>query len=353
MELRRRWEDEPGSPIFLQLAEEYRRVGRTTEALEVLETGLDKSPGYLSARVALGRILLELARPADSLTQLKAVLERDPAHMVASKLMVEAHLQRHDPVLARRQLDHYAQLSPSDPDLETLRARIDNELLAPAEEVPVAVTPEAAPEPPPTPARKTWRATDEAEPFAARPPGLDRSTYRSRLGTDGLFTAPPPPVAPESFDEPAPTALPPEDAWSALVTEPTAPAAEAAAPAVEVAEPELEDDTAVLPAPEPMPAPPGPEPATVTLADLYLRQGHLEEAGRIYLRVLEKEPSNSQALAGLKEVADQLAPPPTAQPVPEATTVAAGSDASLHERKVALYRRYLHNLQARRAAHAP
>ncbi len=344
VELRRRWEDDPGSPIFLQLAEEYRRVGRATEALEVLEKGLDKSPGYLSARVALGRILLELARPTDALSQLKAVLERDPTHLVASKLTVEAHLQRRDPVLARRQLDHYSLLSPSDDDLETLRARIDNELLTPAEEIPVAVTPETAPEQPTPPPRRAWRATDEVEPFAAKPVALDRLSYRSRLATEGLFAAPSPILEQRAtpIENPAPR---PEEPWSA--------------PAAELAEPD--DDTEVLAAPVPMPAPPAGEPATVTLAELYLRQGHLEEAGRLYLRVLEKEPSNPLALAGLKEVADQLAPPPpverepvTAEPVePEPVEVVSGPTASSRERKLALYRRYLENLKARRPAHAP
>ena len=36
-QLRSRWESDPSSRIFLQLAEEYRHQGRVREALEVLE----------------------------------------------------------------------------------------------------------------------------------------------------------------------------------------------------------------------------------------------------------------------------------------------------------------------------
>jgi len=57
--LRERWERDPASRLFLQLAEEYRRDGQPEAALKVLETGLGHHPGYLAARVALGRCLLE------------------------------------------------------------------------------------------------------------------------------------------------------------------------------------------------------------------------------------------------------------------------------------------------------
>ena len=36
--------------------------------------------------------------------------------------------------------------------------------------------------------------------------------------------------------------------------------------------------------------PPAPPAATVTLAELYLRQGHTEEAQRIFGEIVEREP---------------------------------------------------------------
>ena len=58
--LRKRLQRDPGSIAFAQLAEECRRAGRFHEAIEVCRAGLARHPGYLSARVTLGRALLEI-----------------------------------------------------------------------------------------------------------------------------------------------------------------------------------------------------------------------------------------------------------------------------------------------------
>ena len=58
-QLEERWRRDPGSRVFLQLAEELRRGGRLARAIEVLRAGLLHHPNYLSAQVALGRCLFE------------------------------------------------------------------------------------------------------------------------------------------------------------------------------------------------------------------------------------------------------------------------------------------------------
>ena len=65
-ELRRRVQSDPASIAFAQLAEEYRRAGQFDEAVAVCRTGLARHPGYLSARVTLGRALLELGELGDA-----------------------------------------------------------------------------------------------------------------------------------------------------------------------------------------------------------------------------------------------------------------------------------------------
>jgi DNA-binding SARP family transcriptional activator len=62
-ELRQRWERDPKSRAFLQLAEEYRRAGRLDDAVHVLQAGLQEHPTYLSAQVALGRCLMDSGLP--------------------------------------------------------------------------------------------------------------------------------------------------------------------------------------------------------------------------------------------------------------------------------------------------
>ena len=59
-ELRRRVQVDPASIAFAALAEEYRRGGRFEEAIETCAVGLQRHPSYLSARVTLGRALLEV-----------------------------------------------------------------------------------------------------------------------------------------------------------------------------------------------------------------------------------------------------------------------------------------------------
>jgi tetratricopeptide (TPR) repeat protein len=67
---------------------------------------------------------------------------------------------------------------------------------------------------------------------------------------------------------------------------------------------------------------PEPETATVTLADLYLRQGHHGEAERLYQEVLRREPDNGAAQLGLARVQGTTGPsvpPPTLSPASPAS----------------------------------
>jgi tetratricopeptide (TPR) repeat protein len=122
--LRSRWEADPSSRVFLQLAEEYRHQGRVKEALEVLDRGLKEHPGYLSALVAKGRCHLELGEPEPARTVLERVVKQDATQMVANKLLVRAYLETSEPDRARERLDLYSLLNDSDPEIEELRRRL-------------------------------------------------------------------------------------------------------------------------------------------------------------------------------------------------------------------------------------
>jgi tetratricopeptide (TPR) repeat protein len=124
IQLRARWESDPASRIFLQLAEEYRHLGRVQDALAVLDKGLSEHPGYLSALVAKGRCHLELGDGESARVVLERVVKQDATQMVANKLLVRAYLETGDPVKARERLDLYSLLNDSDPEIEDLRRRI-------------------------------------------------------------------------------------------------------------------------------------------------------------------------------------------------------------------------------------
>ena len=60
-DLERRLDLDPGSRLFVSLAEEYRKLGRMRDALGALQKGLLAHPGYVAAQVALGRVYVELS----------------------------------------------------------------------------------------------------------------------------------------------------------------------------------------------------------------------------------------------------------------------------------------------------
>ncbi|MEA2603925.1 MAG: hypothetical protein QOF89_4917 [Acidobacteriota bacterium] len=390
-QLRARWESDPSSRIFLQLAEEYRHQGRVREALEVLERGLREHPGYLAALVAKGRCLLELGEPELSREVLERVVKQDATQMVANKLLVRAYIETSRPERARECLDFYTLLNDSDPEIEELRRRLRAMDQAPqAPQTPQAEIPRppeapGRPSPPPVTSRKAAADDDifdlgrpapprsggdvfdlwspppasapEPEPVAAAPapvepaaatavleaeepepadvlfPGLasreSRRRYLAGLAGEGLFhldltelaVAAPFPVE----EAPAPwTPLPePEPELELKDLEDLEPAAEPQPLAVagfswqaeEVAvEPEpapvwVEPEPEIAAVPEP-PQPPEPI-ATVTLGELYLRQGYPAEAERIFHEVLRREPDNAAALDGL----EKLSAPREARPL--------------------------------------
>lgn len=88
-ELRRRVQMDPASIAFAALAEEYRRAGRFEESIATCQAGLQRHPAYLSARVTLGRSLLELGRYDEAREQLERVLQVAPENLAATRGLAE------------------------------------------------------------------------------------------------------------------------------------------------------------------------------------------------------------------------------------------------------------------------
>jgi tetratricopeptide (TPR) repeat protein len=95
-ELRRRVEQDPASIAFAQLAEECRRAGDHEEAVRVSRAGLAQHPTYLSARVTLGRALLELEQYDEARAELEHVLKAAPDNLAAIRALAEIHQRRGD-----------------------------------------------------------------------------------------------------------------------------------------------------------------------------------------------------------------------------------------------------------------
>ena len=117
-DLRRRVQQDPASIAFAQLAEEYRRAGQLQEAVEVCRAGLALHPGYLSARVTLGRAFLELNQLDDAQRELDQVLKSAPENLAAIRGRAEIHHRRGETAEALGQYRAALNLARNDPDLE-------------------------------------------------------------------------------------------------------------------------------------------------------------------------------------------------------------------------------------------
>lgn len=95
-ELKRRVRQDPASIAFAALAEEYRRAGQLFDAIEVCRAGLQRHPAYLSARVTLGRALLEVGEVEEGREHLEQVLRVAPENLAAIRALAEIHHERAD-----------------------------------------------------------------------------------------------------------------------------------------------------------------------------------------------------------------------------------------------------------------
>jgi tetratricopeptide (TPR) repeat protein len=124
-DLRRRVQKDPSSIAFAQLAEECRRAGRHQEAVDVCRAGLDIHPGYLSARVTLGRALIELDALDDAQSELDIVLRSAPENLAAIRGLAEIHHRRGSLAEALFQYRRALGLARNDPDLQRTVADLE------------------------------------------------------------------------------------------------------------------------------------------------------------------------------------------------------------------------------------
>jgi tetratricopeptide (TPR) repeat protein len=117
-DLRRRVQKDPASIAFAQLAEEYRRAGQFDESVEACRAGLAVHPAYLSARVTLGRALIELDRFDEAEQELSQVLKSAPDNLAAIRGTADIHRQRGNLAKALEYYRSALQLAKNDPDLQ-------------------------------------------------------------------------------------------------------------------------------------------------------------------------------------------------------------------------------------------
>jgi tetratricopeptide (TPR) repeat protein len=179
-DLRRRVQRDPTSIAFAQLAEECRRAGYYQESVDVCRAGLEIHPGYLSARVTLGRSLIELNDLDVALAELEHVLKSAPDNLAAIRGVAEIRHRQGDLSEALTQYRAALALARNDPDLQ----RTVDELARKVEPVTPAAADEGLsfeqmqnellqnlpPPPPVKPAEPLRTATAAARETPAAPP---------------------------------------------------------------------------------------------------------------------------------------------------------------------------------------
>jgi tetratricopeptide (TPR) repeat protein len=93
-ELKRRVQRDPASISFAALAEEYRRLGMFPEAIDTCRAGLQRHPAYISARVTLGRALVEVGAFDEASAELEQVLRSAPENLAAIRALADIHRRR-------------------------------------------------------------------------------------------------------------------------------------------------------------------------------------------------------------------------------------------------------------------
>ena len=131
-DLRRRVEADPASIAFAQLAEEYRRAGQTEEAVRVSREGLTRHPGYLSARVTLGRALLDLGQLDEARTELQFVASEAPENLAAVRGLAEIFHREGDAASALEYFQRALALARHDPELEEIVQQLSRQVGAEA-----------------------------------------------------------------------------------------------------------------------------------------------------------------------------------------------------------------------------
>jgi len=89
-QLRRRMQSHATPAAFAALAEEHRRAGRLVEAIAVCRDGLERYPAYVSARVTLGRALLDSGDVASAVAELEQAAAHAPDNLAAARALALA-----------------------------------------------------------------------------------------------------------------------------------------------------------------------------------------------------------------------------------------------------------------------
>jgi len=406
-ELRKKFDENPRR-YFAPLANEYRKIGDFEQAIFICQEFLPQQPGHMSGHIVYGQALFESGRHDEARSVFETALSLDPENLIALRHLGDIARAHGDAETARAWYRRVLESDPRNDEIAGILTSLDTDVPQPpsaagggqadaanagsggsltmesaisaatgSEGAPAAPSPpdpivsdplttapsesnfddiaklftSAAPTPPPPPAEEAPASTGEHS-LNLIHEGEDVLTTDSttaeeaRAHLDAL-------VEGRDVARPSePAAAPAADAAPSSFSLPfleglTSPAAASAEPATQPTAP---------PPPAPSSPPETPEPArtaaadassafvTETMAELYIKQGHREQALDVYRQLVQRNPGDAALAGRLRELEAAGTPPPAArepEPVAPAPEVVADAGPTIREflESIALGRR--------------
>jgi tetratricopeptide (TPR) repeat protein len=308
--LLKKLEKEPNSLIFLQLAEEYRKERYYEDALLCCQEGLRRHPNYWSARVALGRIHKEMGHTDQAREELEKVIQAVPDNLLANKLLGDIYMELELDEDALKRYRLVQMLTPADGEvinnIQKLESRISR-------------TPSA-----PMPAVTNEIHLKEEESFSPTTVEMLVPKKLSDMQTEEFphlnVQSDLPPFTDDLPDflektSPGAKAETPAEFFDATMPGPSGQSFANIEPQTSSDHSEDEksyDDGFDFPELEPVGTSKvdstqpiegeADELTTQTLAELYVQQGLIDKATKVYQKILLNEPDNKQIIQRLKEL---------------------------------------------------
>ncbi len=126
---------EPGSKVFIPLAEEYGKASRWEEAVIVLEDGLKTYPSFITAMVALGRAYEQVNQPVKAQAILEEAIKVSPDNIRAHRTLAKLYAAQGARDAAIRSCNAILTVNSQDQEALALRASFDQTMVQ--EDVPV------------------------------------------------------------------------------------------------------------------------------------------------------------------------------------------------------------------------
>lgn len=277
--------------VFARLANEYRKRGELDTAIEICRAHVPLQPTYISGYIVLGQALYETGQLDEARSTFETALGLDPENLIGLRQLGDIARAKGDADGARSWYRRLLEVDPQNEEVEALLRELDAPAdgarpAAPeAEQSPVSwndINPEntKAPGPAPTPSASAAPATEPAAEPAKKALDFDYDVLSSFGEAEPL----------PAFEQPEAAAAPHADAPEIEAAIPETPAPAAPASPAAPSRPVVEEASSSHD--EPLPA----AFITETMAELYLQQGHREQARDIYRLLLAQRPGDVSLL---------------------------------------------------------